>query len=559
MSITKKMDVAVVVPPITEKKQKSAKPLIISVRMWISSLTKVSETIAYQVLDNRLLNVVFAAIENATSLLKHHEQPSQIKAMDMKIEKASHRMLMNQRLLTKRHHIHQKNELTIKSNLDLFPQKPLFLAQDGLREMQFQPCLPFDPDPPDLLDVNLPFVLPASVMLHTLLEFRNLNRMWLWTFKLDGVRLYWVFMTIGKQKFLFWVNRKGKTWIRETDGLGVPDDMYEGTILDGELTLAKSGQFVAFTIHDCYYMCGKMIGQRPKPYRLNVAYHGLERWNDMSPSSFLPIEPFFRPAYMIERWVASNLVVRVKQFYGERDVAYLLDRVMPYAGMKMDGLIAETSEDSMFVKPKKYKNIDPPDLQARIYHIDAVKQGKLQHVVLTSLFPRRLHRCCLEAVYSVWAYDHMKKRFVEWTEHGFLTITKAELPTGWTFETPHNRVLEIELIEKTDYKGLKFLRDRDAEKKLPNDIRIVRSIVKNCRDAIQLNELFPAELFVHGHKIPEAAQVIELRTKLKLGWDEANPQSSSISLPAPIYHVPSSASELKKAWVSAFVYQSLID
>jgi hypothetical protein len=515
---------------ITTTIEKKTKPLNIVVRPF--QRTDKSSTIAWQILDNRLLKVVHAAIENLHALLKHNDNPSKIKAADMQMEKAFHRVIMNQKLLGKRLHIFERTNTTIDTMLNLFPQKPLFLQQKGLREMYFQPCLPTDPDPEDLLETNLPFVLPASISLHNLLEFIGLNREWMWTFKLDGIRLYMAFLTIGEQKLALWVNRKGKVWLLENVELGVPDDMYDGSVYDGELTLLQNGNTIAYTIHDCLSMCGKIIGHRPKVYRLNVAYHSMEKWNQLSPPNCPVTIPFFRGAYMIERWVRPDFVIRIKQFYSVRDVAYLLDRVMPYVGQRMDGLIGETAEDSMFVKPKKFKLIQPIDLTARFFSENEN-----------------------EGIYSVWAYDGLRKRYVEWTDHGFLSISRSQLLSNWKFydpspfgNSPHEKVVEVDVVEKDDFKSLKFKTYRHQEKKYPNDIRIVRETIKNQRQAIRLDELFPPELFKQRYKCPEAARVIEMRARLQLNWDQPSPTADLIPLPAPIYYAPSSSKDLQSAW-----------
>lgn len=254
---------------------------------------------------------------------------------------------------------------------------------------------------------------------------------------------------------------------------------------------------------------------------------------------------FFRPAYSVERWVRSDFVVRVKQFYGTRDVAYLLDRVMPFIGQRIDGLIAETAEGSCLVKPKKYKNHHPIDLQARFQTIDQLTN---------------------EGIYSVWSFNGRTKKYIEWKEHGFLAIPASKLPevvsyqkvngkslpvpivTKTSFHDINNKIVEVEIREQDEEKSLIFKTLRDSEKLFPNEIKTVHATVANYRQNIKLDELFPKELFEKGYLQPASWKVIHMRTEQGLDWSDFRPDIASVVLADPVIVVPVSRFNLMKLW-----------
>lgn len=505
------------------------KALTILIRPW--SIVANTKPLVYQILDNRLLKIIHFGIDNLHVVIRYHERSEKMKANETKIEKVSHMKFMNERHNVNRSELMSKTDETIEQMQDIFPQKPLLLNQTAVRRMEFKECSPdYVPKEP-LLEMNLPFVLPASIMLNVLTEFVNNSRHWLHTYKLDGIRLYWCFMTIGEQKLAIWCNRKGKCWIMPNKELNIPDDMYDGTVWDAELTLLKDGKTVAFTIHNSLSSCGKVCGQTTKIYRQDIAHHNVEIWNAKYPSS-VPTpsnHPYFRPAYSVERWVRPDFVVRVKQFYGTRDYPFLLDRVMPFLDQHVDGVISETAEDSCLVKPKKYKLDHPPDFRIKLHKIDSQTN---------------------EGWYTLWTFHRKKPQVdIQWTEHGLLSIPKSCLPSGCSFQDMHNVVAEVLFQETKDKKSVSFKSFRDQEKLFPNEISTIRDTLANYRQAIMLHELLPKEMFVDGgYRVPNGAKVIEMRHKLGLSWGDFCAETFKIPLPDPIIHVPIAKSVLQKAW-----------
>jgi hypothetical protein len=503
---------------------KHEKATVILVRPW--RIIKDSSPIAYQILDNRLLNIIRFAYENLKIIIKYHEDPEKMKHTDNKVESATHMMLMKNYHTTVRSQVVPRSEHSIQQNLNVFSQQPLYLNQP-VRTMIFQECEP-DYEPKKLLETNLPFTLPISIGLRDLLDFVASNRFLLQTYKLDGIRLKWKWMTVGSQKLSIWCNRKCKSWILENRDYSIAEDIYQGTVWDGELTLLEDGKIVAYTIFDSLLSCGNVSGAKDKVFRLSVAHHNIEDWNRIAPSSVIPPIPFNASAYSVERWIRPDLVVRVKRFYGFRDAAFLLDRVNPSVKQKLDGLIIENAEDSCLVPPKKYKLGHPIDFQIRLHRINESKN---------------------EGIYSVWSYQKSPWAWIEWTEHGFLPITFQQLEGTQSFKERHNKITEVDIHENEQgQKWLTFKCFRDQEKTLPNEIRVVRATVAQYRQNIQWDELFPREMFDQGYRIKNAADVIEARVKKKLGWTDADSEIQSISLPPPIIYTPISRQQLQKAW-----------
>lgn len=192
-------------PSYTSSVASTAKPIVIMVRPW--SICPGMPPLAYHILDNRLLQIIHLAIEDLHAVIRRNEKPEKMKLTETKLDKAIHRMFMHARFTTKRSALQPRHQAMIDQNLSIFPQKPLLLNQP-VRPLEFKVCSKdYVPKQP-LMEANLPFTLPASILLHNLSEFVNHNRFWLWTYKLDGIRLYWIFMTVGEQKFAFWCNRK---------------------------------------------------------------------------------------------------------------------------------------------------------------------------------------------------------------------------------------------------------------------------------------------------------------------------------------------------------------
>jgi hypothetical protein len=541
--------------------------------------------IAFQIVDDRLLQIIHSEIENLHVIIQYYNRPDRMRYADQKISKISHKMIIDQKWSTKRKSVDEDSKIkeNITALLNVFAQNPLYNEQSSSVDISFK-VVDKMPDK-KLLETNLPFVLPESIMLHNLIDFVSSDRFRLWTFKLDGIRLYVEFKSVGNLKMIIWANRKGKSWTISNMDMDVPNDIYKGTVWDAELTLLADKKSVAITIHDCLMSCGIVCGQFPKPFRVSLAHQQIEVWNEQTPSKINHPEPFFRPAYTIERWVKSDLVIRVKQWYSTRDVAFLLDRVMPYTRKKMDGLIGEAAEDSCLVKPKKYKRKGEVDL--RLILVEVIdSDSKSDNTLIVSatattrtdaatenLSNRKLPESKRQGIYNVLASQRfvtregkVKYREVIWTEHGQLIVDEKDLPKLWNgssqnFECLHRKVCELCIHEENDKKWFSFKILRDTEKLYPNEWSTVQATILNYRQAIKLDEIFPKELFIKGYRIPNAARVIELREKHKLNWHETHPEITAIPLPDPILHLPFSRKTMQKLWkekCSQYSHENLI-
>lgn len=85
--------------------------------------------------------------------------------------------------------------------------------------------------------------------------------------KADGTRYYWVmFCDRRKRKLAALINRSCRMFAFETQGL--PDEYFNGTVLDGELTATSDGH--VFLLFDCLMLCGNKTSVLRYDQRLEI-------------------------------------------------------------------------------------------------------------------------------------------------------------------------------------------------------------------------------------------------------------------------------------------------
>lgn len=422
--------------------------------------------------------------------------------------------------------------------------------------------------PPD----SFRFVMPATVQQSDKIDIMDHSRYSLWTYKQDGIRFYWKFLTLGSVPLSFLVNRKGDIiWIPTNPN--VPSSWYRGTIFDLEVVCHRSTSSIEFVIHDCYSSCGELCGQLPFAYRITIAQALVTRWSELKTATESELKTLTEPessthaeselktsvksessttssestsfsspsssplsnwAWSVRHRVNSWWTVSIKRSYSTADIAWLVDRTIPWlvkhAQLPVDGLIRMTAEDSMFVSPKKFKLDHPLDVQLEL---------------LPPLDDSNNHR-----EFRMLIYDVHARRMIPWTTFGStLTVTTDECPrsiTSWS--ELHGSIAEVELL--TTSRSCRFLKTRANDKAQSNDSNTARDVVRQVTHPMTLVDMFPQLAFVnHGYHRPSQWNVLRARSGKQWGDDSVSSSDDpQFQLPHPQFVVPCNLDQMRHQW-----------
>lgn len=405
------------------------------------------------------------------------------------------------------------------------------------------------------LHSNMPFTLPVSLMSADAIDFYRGYNQYIHTFKEDGIRMLWIFCTVGKSQLCLWMDRKGTCyWIPNSNA---PPAFYKGTIFDGELVKTQDG--LAYGIFDMLWKCGRSTGEYPATIRMQQFFIALDEWNAHTGTQSLRYDKdLFTNAHRVH----DNLIVRSKRFFMTRDIATLY-RIMSRGVVNCDGVIHITDESPIVVGTclewRKSKMSHPLDFRAEF--LSETSEGCWFRL------------CC---------YDTWIKRYVPWTRFGDLFVAHSDAPRLRLFQDDHNnqkqngtskiRLLHRQIVEcklvptkplsvldnKTDDElsadDLKWsLVHIRLEKIRTNDIETVqRTPVRGTR----VSKIFPRSFFRHYEKlwdpkasVPPSSRVLEAIDRQGENWDRPCPESDSVLLPPIRTFSVETMADLKRAYM----------
>lgn len=169
---------------------------------------------------------------------------------------------------------------------------------------------------------KIPFSNPSSIMKNDLPSFSVNN--YVISEKTDGVRYLFCLVKHEETKLLLMIDRSFGIYI--IPGIIFSDDLYEGTIFDGELVRNKENKHIIY-LFDILSLRGENLTSKHFKIRYQHLAHTLTqgyRYNDNDPFE-----------------------LRVKKFYSMKDIDMILESIIPQLEHKNDGLIF-TQVDSFY-------------------------------------------------------------------------------------------------------------------------------------------------------------------------------------------------------------------
>ena len=222
----------------------------------------------FRVLDERFLRLLQSAVRDVYLLID--KRFDRLSHTEQEQSKGFHAMFVQSRRPCYRSFILPKFKQRTSQYLEFRDRSPLVIPYGNSFTLNVVP------DRNRVSQNGMPFTLPVSVLREDLVTIFDKGRFWFWFPKSDGLRMVWVFATVGTQKISFWMDRKGQAWLVPVPD--APDSFYRGTMWDGEVVPLDHQKGSAFLAWDCLMANGRTCGEYESLVRVQNAHNLLERW-----------------------------------------------------------------------------------------------------------------------------------------------------------------------------------------------------------------------------------------------------------------------------------------
>lgn len=301
---------------------------------------------------------------------------------------------------------------------------------------------------------KLPISNPASIMRSDLPSFRI--KKYVISEKTDGVR-YLLFLTKSwnGSNVLLMIDRSYGIYI--IPGIIFSDDLYQGTLLDGELIEEEKIGFKIY-IFDILVFCGNNITSHPHISRYKAI-----------------VEIFEEKKYIYNNHDTFELVP--KKFYEMRELNHFIESVLPQLKHKNDGIIF-TQVDSLYkfgmqrsILKWKSKQFHTVDFLVKIYTGDGAPDIN------------RNYDLDNEWVLELWLFDHSGREILA----QYTPILQSELEGIGLKDIRTMEDLVVECVWDSDrcWRPVRVRHDKSE----PNSEYVFRRTIKNIEENIEVEDI----------------------------------------------------------------------